>query len=146
MTTTARLATSFFSVCILTAMLSGCETVSRNVPMQSCITLSAEKENKVKVSQLLEIVLGEVPSIPYRWFYRVSDEKAVRLLYHYDVYDPGSNPRGVCGAGSVENYFYFVADSPGEYEIEFQHNYSPDGFQTDWRKAHLRKLYKLTVN
>ena len=102
------------------------------------VAADAEKETNVKAGQAVEIILKENQTTPYRWYYRVSNEKTIRLMQDYYKTDP--NPMNWVGVGGIY-YYYFIADAPGEYEIEFQDNRISDGFLPDHREL----VYKLKV-
>ena len=111
------------------------EVASRNDTMRNSVTVEAAKENIIKVGQAVRIVLKENQTTPYRWYYRVSDDKAVRLLDDYYRSDP--NPQKLCGVGGT-HYFYFVVGTPGEYMIELQDNRIGSGFQAGESGLHYR--------
>ena len=107
--------------------------------IQNSVAADAEKETGVKTGQALEIILRENLTTPVRWYYKVSDEEAIRLLHEYYESDP--NPEEMDGVGGT-HYYYFIAETPGEYEIRFQDNSIGDGYLpgNDWEL-----IYKLTV-
>ena len=106
--------------------------------IQNSVAADDEKETSVKVGRAVEVILRENMTTPYRWHYRVSDEKAIRLLHEY--YEPDPNPEKMVGVGG-RHYYYFVAAAPGKYDIKFQENRIGDGFPPDsWDL-----VYKLTV-
>ena len=102
------------------------------------VAADIQNETSVKAGQAVEIIRRENLTTPYRWLYRVSDENAIRLLHDYYERDP--NPEERDGVGGT-HYYYFTANAPGKYDIEFQDVRIGEAFKPDRRVL----VYALTV-
>jgi len=110
----------------------------RKEKIKNSVTAGEEGATRVKAGEAVGIVLRENQSTPYRWHYRVSDGKAIRPLYDHYEYDP--NPEELVGVGGT-HCFYFIAETPGEYAIEFQDIRIGD----EWDNEQPGLIFKLTV-
>ena len=88
------------------------------------VELDTEIVNTLEVGDICHFFGGETASIPYRWFYEISDER-VMGLYKDEVWSD-SDPDAAPGGSKGWRMIIFEALAPGECTIMIENKYMYD--------------------
>jgi len=86
--------------------------------------LDTEIVNTLEVGDICHFFGGETASIPYRWFYEISDER-VMGVYKDEIWSD-NDPPAAPGGGDDHRMIIFEALAPGECTIMIENKYMFD--------------------